>query len=77
MKLFSSRKYFDNLSSDNPSFWGYDKLMHPIIRVSFKDIKQLAINSIKHSSIESKLKDHYLRIFKEDWDRFINRFATL
>ena len=77
MKLFNSAKCFDTLSSDHPSFWGYDKLMHSIIRVSFTDIKQLAINSIKHSSIESKLKDHYLRIFKEDWDRFINRFATL
>ena len=65
------------INSDDPTFWGYDNLSLDFTygfvawQLDLKDIKQLAINSIKQSSIKENLKGRLLDKFNQEWSVFI------
>lgn len=69
------------ISSDDPTFWDYKGLnldfTYAFIswQLDLKDMKQLAINGIKQSSISNEQKYKLLNLFKKDWDSFINSMA--
>lgn len=71
-----------SISSDDPSFWDYKELSLDFAyaflgwQLDLRDLKQLAINSIKHSSLtEEEVKDQ-LKIFYHQWDHFINSYEV-
>lgn len=61
------------LNSDDPTFWGYNGLSLDFTyaflawQLDLKDIKQMAINSIKQSSVEQGTKDKLLKKFHIDF----------
>eukprot|EP00343_Euplotes_focardii_P007864 CAMPEP_0205821576 /NCGR_PEP_ID=MMETSP0206-20130828/8512_1 /ASSEMBLY_ACC=CAM_ASM_000279 /TAXON_ID=36767 /ORGANISM="Euplotes focardii, Strain TN1" /LENGTH=496 /DNA_ID=CAMNT_0053117153 /DNA_START=87 /DNA_END=1577 /DNA_ORIENTATION=+ len=65
------------INSDDPTFWGYSDLSLDFTyafiawQLDLKDIKQLAINSIKQSSVNEKSKNQILKRFDQKWQRFI------
>lgn len=71
------------LSSDDPGIWEADPLSDDFyiafvgVASRLSDIrllKQLAINSLKYSALESSAKESALRKFNIQWDNFINNF---
>lgn len=70
------------ISSDDPTFWGYQGIALDFTyaflawQLDLKDVKQLVINSIKHSSIEDELKPKYLNKFEADWKNYITAFLA-
>lgn len=70
------------ISSDDPTFWNYQGLALDFTyaavawQLDLKDVKQLAINSIKQSSIKDHQKEHLLSKFFKDWQRFIASYAS-
>lgn len=67
------------LSSDDPSFWDYKGLSLDFTyaflawELDLKDIKQLAINSIKQSSLNINETKKQLNIFENQWRDFIDQ----
>lgn len=65
------------ISSDDPTFWDYDNLSLDFTygflawQLDLKDVKQLAINSIKQSSIQNELKPAIFEKFNKNWEEFI------
>lgn len=65
------------ISSDDPTFWDYSDLSLDFTygftawQLDLKDVKQLAINSIKQSSVNENLKPKLLNKFHTQWGRFI------
>ena len=70
------------ISSDDPTFWAYQGISLDFTyaflawQLDLKDVKQLAINSIKHSSIEDSLKPKYLDKFERDWKNYMSAFLA-
>jgi len=70
------------ISSDDPTFWGYNKLSLDFVyaflawELDLKDLKQLAINSIKQSSITDSVRISVFEKFNKDWSDFVNEFAV-
>lgn len=70
------------LSSDDPSFWDYNGLTLDFTyaflgwELDLKDLKQLAINSVKQSSLNEAETKKLLKSFYEQWDRFIDDFSN-
>ncbi|CAI2366365.1 unnamed protein product [Moneuplotes crassus] len=66
------------ISSDDPTLFGYDNLSldftYGIIawQLDLKDLKQLALNSIKQSSIHEDLKTKVYAKFYKEWENFID-----
>ncbi|CAI2366195.1 unnamed protein product [Moneuplotes crassus] len=66
------------ISSDDPTFYDYDNLSldftYGIIawQLDLKDLKQLALNSIKQSSIHEDLKTKVYAKFYKEWENFID-----
>mmetsp|Transcript_26888 Transcript_26888/g.23737 ORF Transcript_26888/g.23737 Transcript_26888/m.23737 type:complete len:378 (-) Transcript_26888:44-1177(-) len=65
------------ISSDDPTFWKYQGISLDFTyaylawQLDLKDVKQLAINSIKHSSVQENLKPNLFKKFEEDWSKWI------
>lgn len=65
------------ISSDDPTFWGVPDLSLDFTygfiawQLDLKDVKQLAINSIKQSSVNENVKPKLLDRFHRDWASFI------
>jgi adenosine deaminase len=68
------------ISSDDSTFWNYQGISLDFTyafiawQLNLKDVKQLAINSIKQSSIEEELKPRYIEKFHRDWEGFITQY---
>ncbi|KPJ11598.1 Adenosine deaminase CECR1 [Papilio machaon] len=74
------------LSSDDPGVWGADPLSHDFYitfvgvaskRADLRLLKQLAINSIKYSTLDTKHKETLFRVFYTKWDVFIKQVLTM
>ncbi|XP_013167566.1 PREDICTED: adenosine deaminase CECR1-like [Papilio xuthus] len=74
------------LSSDDPGVWGADPLSHDFYitfmgvaskRADLRLLKQLAINSIKYSTLDIKNKEALYSVFHTKWDVFIKQVLTL
>jgi len=68
------------ISSDDPSFWDYNGLSLDFTyaflgwQLELKDLKQLAINSIKQSTLNEASTKMLLDTFHSQWEDFINDF---
>lgn len=71
------------ISSDDPTFWDYQGISLDFTyaflawQLDLKDVKQLAINSIKQSSVNTPAKERLLKKFHNDWNAYINAQAAL
>ncbi|XP_013144576.1 PREDICTED: adenosine deaminase CECR1-like [Papilio polytes] len=74
------------LSSDDPGVWGADPLSHDFYitfvgvaskRADLRLLKQLAINSIKYSTLNIQHKEILFRVFYSKWDVFIKQVLTM
>jgi adenosine deaminase len=83
MRLHPVRQMMTNglavtISSDDPTFWDYQGLSLDFAyaflgwQLDLKDLKQLAINAIKQSSVSEERKRKLLYKFKDDWSTFIS-----
>jgi len=67
------------ISSDDPVFWDYQGIDLDFTyaflawQLDLKDVKQLAINSIKQSSVSESAKKRILKLFYLDWNKFIDQ----
>ena len=70
------------LSSDAPAFYGYKDLAvdftYAVVawELDLKDVKQLAINSIKYSSLKPAQKEKQLAKFHKDWNKFVSSYVS-
>lgn len=73
------------LSSDDPGAWGADPLSHDFYitfvgiaskRADLRLLKQLVINSIKYSALDSGGKLEMFRQFHKQWNHFITDVVT-
>ena len=77
IRLLMQKGVAVTINSDDPTFWGYSKLSLDFTygfiawQLDLKDVKQLAINSIKQSSISENLKPNLLKKFHQNWNEFI------
>ncbi|XP_026333815.1 adenosine deaminase 2-like [Hyposmocoma kahamanoa] len=74
------------LSSDDPGVWGAEPLSHDFY-ISFvgvasrhadlRTLKQLALNSIKYSALDSNEKENFYNVFDIRWREFVKNEITL
>lgn len=69
------------VSSDDPSLFGTTGLSYDFyevyvgiggLRANLGTLKELAINSIRYSSLPSQLKERGLAMWQKTWDKFIS-----
>ena len=69
------------LSTDDPTFWGTEGAALDFafgflaFQLDLKDVKQMAINSIKQSAVDEELKEGLLEKLYSDWDEFIQKIV--
>lgn len=68
------------ISSDDPSFWDYNGVTLDYTyaflgwELDLKDLKQLAINSLKQSTLNKADTERLLKTFHKQWEEFIDKF---
>lgn len=71
-----------SISSDDPGFYNYSGITLDFVyaflawELTIRDLKKLAINGIKYSSISEEEKETHMKKFEEDWPKFIAKFLS-
>ncbi|KAL0626377.1 Adenosine deaminase 2 [Plecturocebus cupreus] len=63
------------ISSDDPAIFGAKGLSYDFYEADLRTLKQLAVNSIKYSSLLEIEKNTFMAIWKKRWDKFIANVA--
>ncbi|XP_055700997.1 adenosine deaminase AGSA [Phlebotomus papatasi] len=83
--LLANKEYPVVISSDDPSFWEATPLSHDFYmafmglassRQDLRMLKQLAINSIKYSAMTPMEKLDAMKLWEEQWKKFIDELAA-
>ena len=71
-----------SLNSDDPGFFNYWGVTLDFTyaflawELTIRDLKQLAINGIRFSSLSEELRENHLQRFYKDWDTLIQNFIA-
>ncbi|XP_068247085.1 adenosine deaminase 2-like isoform X4 [Palaemon carinicauda] len=74
------------VSADDPGTWGAVGLSHDFYeafmalggaKADLRFLKQLAINSIKYSSLDNDSKEELMKMWQQEWDVFIEEMKRL
>lgn len=74
------------LSSDDPGVWGAEPLSHDFYvafvgvaskHADLRTLKQLALNSVKYSALDSKEKERFYNVFNKRWRQFVKNEIAL